>query len=61
TEVFHLGISLAVADNSQLVTDFNQGLESMRRDGRLAAILSHYPQVETTQTPTEKTRTEVHP
>ncbi|MFA7521245.1 substrate-binding periplasmic protein, partial [Shewanella sp.] len=61
TEVFHLGISLAVADHPQLVTDFNQGLESMRRDGRLAAILSQYPQVETTQAPIEKTRTEVHP
>ncbi|NLQ21620.1 amino acid ABC transporter substrate-binding protein [Shewanella sp. S-1] len=61
TEVFHLGISLAVADHPQLVTDFNQGLESMRRDGRLAAILSQYPQIETTQAPIEKTRTEVHP
>ncbi|MGL6123504.1 MAG: hypothetical protein ACRC1W_10905 [Shewanella sp.] len=41
---------MAAADNPQLVTDFNQGLESMRGDGRLAAMLSHYPQVETTQT-----------
>jgi len=61
TEIFHLGVSLAVADHQQLVADFNQGLESMKNDGRLSTILSQYPQIELTQAPAEKTRTEVHP
>lgn len=53
-EVFHLGISLAVADHSQLVAEFNKGLESMRKDGRLAEILSQYSQLDTVQPPIEK-------
>lgn len=61
TEVFHLGVSLAVTDHQQLVADFNQGLMSMKNDGRLSTILSQYPQIELAQAPTEKNRTEVHP
>lgn len=53
-EVFHLGISLAVADHSQLVAEFNKGLGSMCKDGRLAEILSQYSQHDTVQLPIEK-------
>lgn len=61
TEVFHLGVSLAVADQATLVDEFNKGLESMAQDGRLDAILSQYPQIQSTLDPIEKIRTQAHP
>lgn len=61
TEVFHLGVSLAIADHQQLVADFNQGLISMKNDGRLSTILSQFPQIELAQAPTEQTHAEEHP
>ncbi|WP_088210834.1 substrate-binding periplasmic protein [Shewanella sp. Shew256] len=61
TEVFHLGVSLAVSDQTTLVAEFNKGLESMKKDGRLAAILSRFPQLLSTSDPIEKIRTQAHP
>lgn len=61
TEVFHLGISLAVSDQSTLSDEFNKGLESMRKDGRLANILRQYAQIPANVDPIEKIRTQAHP
>lgn len=54
TEVFHLGVSLAITDQATLIAEFNKGLESMRKDGRLANILSQYAQIPATTDPIEK-------
>lgn len=61
TEVFHLGVSLAITDQATLIAEFNKGLESMRKDGRLANILSQYAQIPATTDPIEKIRTQAHP
>ncbi|MFB2720403.1 substrate-binding periplasmic protein [Shewanella xiamenensis] len=61
TEVFHLGVSLAITDQSTLIDEFNKGLESMGQDGRLEAILSQYPQIQSAVDPIEKIRTQAHP
>ncbi|EGM71256.1 substrate-binding periplasmic protein [Shewanella sp. HN-41] len=61
TEVFHLGVSLAVTDHLTLVDEFNKGLENMRKDGSLAAILSQYPQIKSALAPIEKPQTQAYP
>lgn len=61
TEVFHLGISLAVSDQSTLSDEFNKGLESMRKDGSLSTILRQFPQIPANVDPIEKIPTQAHP